>query len=200
MNSRFSIIAASLAAATLLLAQTPTQNPAQTPVTGKTNRRDDRLNGVPPPAGSINNAGPILLTYNGGTVILGQTHIYYIWYGDWSGDVNAAPILNAFAHNLVGSPYYNILTQYSQTPGGNISNAVVLSGSTTSTYVAANPTALTDNDISGIVQAAIANTSLPLDANGMYFVLTAPGVAETSGFLSTYCGWHSAFSLSNTWI
>ena len=66
--------------------------------------------------------------------------------------------------------------------------------------MAANPLALTDNDISGIVQTAIGNNSLPLDANGVYFVLTAPGVAETLGFLSVYCGWHSAFFLSGTWI
>ena len=101
MRSRFCIIAASLAAATLLLAQ----DPAQPPGSGKISRRDDRLNGVPAPAAPINSAGPILLTYHGGSVILGQTHIYYIWYGNWSVDVNAAPILNAFANNLVGSPY-----------------------------------------------------------------------------------------------
>ena len=194
MRPRFCIIAATLAAATLLLAQNTWND--------KTSRRADRLIGVAGPAGSSSSAGPILLllNYNGGPVILGQTHIYYIWYGDWSVDSNAAPILSTFANNLSGSPYYNILTQYYQTPGGNISNSVVLSGSANSTYVAANPLALTDNDISGIVQAAIGNNSLPVDANGVYFVLTAPGVAETSGFLSSYCGWHSAFSLSDTWI
>ncbi len=192
MRSRFCIIAAALAAATLLLAQNPGN--------GKANGRGDRVLGVAGPAGS-SSAGPLLLTYHGGPVILGQTHIYYIWYGNWSVDPNAAPILNTLANNLVGSPYYNILTQYSQTnPSGNISNSVVLSGSTNSTYVAANPLALTDNDISGIVQAAIGNHSLPLDANGVYFVLTAPGVTETSGFLSDYCGWHGAFILSDTWI
>ena len=56
------------------------------------------------PAGLSSTAGPILLNYNGGAVILGQTHIYYIWYGDWSVDSNAAPILNALANNLVGVP------------------------------------------------------------------------------------------------
>ena len=192
MRSRFFIVAAALAVATLLLAQAPGN--------GKANGRGDRLIGVSGAAGLSSTAGPILLNYNGGAVMLGQTHIYYIWYGNWSVDPNAAPILNALANNLVGSPYYNILTQYSQTnPSGNISNSVVLSGSTNSTYVAANPLALTDNDISGIVQTAIGNNNLPLDANGVYFVLTAPGVAETSGFLSVYCGWHSAFFLSGTW-
>ncbi len=196
MRSRFGIIAAALAAATLLLAQDP--------VRSRTRLRAERPNGVSGAAGPSNSSAPFLLNYHGGPVILGQTHIYYIWYGDWSVDPNAALILNTLANNLVGSPYYNILTQYSQTnPSGNISNSVVLSGSTNSTYVAANPLALTDNDVSAIVQTAIGHNSFPLDANGVYFVLTAPGVTETGsqgGFLTTFCGFHNSFFLNNTTI
>ena len=33
--------------------------------------------------------------------MLGQTHIYYIYYGDWSVDLKAAGILNTFAHDLI---------------------------------------------------------------------------------------------------
>ena len=64
--------------------------------------------------------GAILLNYSGGPVMLGQTHIYYIYYGNWSVDPNAAEILNNFANNLAGSGYYNILTQYysGNTPSG----------------------------------------------------------------------------------
>ena len=39
---------------------------------------------------------------------------------------------------------------------------------------------------------------LPLDGNGVYFVLTAPGVAETSGFLTQYCGWHTYGTYGST--
>ena len=107
MRSRSCIIAAALAAATLLLAQNPGN--------GKANSgRGDRLIGVAGPTRLSSSAGPILMNYNGGAVMLGQPHIYYIWYGDWSVDPNAAPILNAFTNNLVGSPVpTNILTQYS---------------------------------------------------------------------------------------
>jgi hypothetical protein len=136
---------------------------------------------------------------NGGPVMLGQTHIYYIYYGNWSVDPNASTILSNFANNLAGSGYYNTLTQYNS---GNsyISNSVALAGSTASTYVAANPTNLSDSDIQSIVQTAISSHSLPLDSSGVYFVLTAPGVGESSGFLSQYCGWHTAGFLSNTYI
>lgn len=49
---------------------------------------------------------------------------------------------------------------------------------------------LADNDIETIVSNAIAN-GLPTDTNGIYAVLTAGDVAETSGFCSQYCGWHT---------
>ncbi len=133
--------------------------------------------------------------------MLGQNHVYYIYYGNWSVDPNAAGILSAFANSLNGSGYYNILTQYYS--GGTpsyISNSVLPGGSTTSTYVPSNPTNLIDSDILGIVQAAINGHSLPLDPNGIYFVLTAPGVGESSGFLTTYCGWHTAAFFNNTWV
>ena len=64
MKSRFCIIAAALAAATLLLAQDSGNV--------KTSPRTDRLNGVSGAAGSSNSAGPLLLNYHvGGTVMLG---------------------------------------------------------------------------------------------------------------------------------
>src|SRR5579862_983228 len=194
MRSPWWIVAATLAAGTLLAQSAGNGD-------GKANGRGDRLVGQAGPSGS-GGAGIVPLNYNGGPVMTGQTHIYYIYYGNWSVDTNAAGILNNYANNLMGSGYYNILTQYYQNSSSPsyISNSVVLSGSTTSTYVAANPTNLTDSDISGIVQAAINNHSLPLDANALYFVLTAPGVGESSGFLTQYCGWHTATFFNNTWI
>ena len=76
----------------------------------------------------------------------------------------------------------------------------MLGGTATSTYSAAQPTNLSDSDIQGIVEKAISSGSVPLDPNGVYFVLTAPGVGESSGFLTSYCGWHTATFLNNTWI
>ena len=161
-----------------------------------------RLVGEAIPPGSAG-TGAILLNYNGGPVMLGQTHIYYIYYGNWSGDANGKTILANFANNLNGSNYYNILTQYGN-GSQNISNSVVLGGVTTSTYTASNPSLLTFNDIFAIVQTAIGNGSLPLDPNGLYFVLTAVGVGQTNGtngsFLTQYCGWHTAGTYNGQWV
>jgi len=56
--------------------------------------------------------GPIpdgQMTYHGGPVMLGTTHVYYIWYGNWAGNT-ANLILTNLAQNIGGSPYFNINT------------------------------------------------------------------------------------------
>ena len=51
------------------------------------------------------------ITYHGGPVMLGTVNIYYIWYGNWSGN-SATTILTDFITSLGGSPYENINTTY----------------------------------------------------------------------------------------
>src|SRR5579863_1459318 len=159
-----------------------------------------RLHGAPPgaPIGGNGTTGNGI-TYNGGPLILGGTNIYYIWYGDWSQHPSASLILDNFANNIGGSPYFNINTTYFDSTNTNVTNKVTLAGSATSTYVAANPTNLNDGDIWGIVTTAFSQ-GLAQDPNGVYFVLTAPGVGEYSGFLSSYCGWHTAATYNGGWI
>ncbi len=135
------------------------------------------------------------ISYHGGPVIQGTTHVYYIWYGNWSTDAGANSILTNLAGHIGGSPYFNINTTYGDTTG-NVANSVSYGGS------ASDPgslgTSLSDNDIGTLVANAIGSGQLPLDANGVYFVLTAPGVNETSGFLTQYCGWHTYGTLGST--
>src|SRR5439155_15531696 len=42
-----------------------------------------------------------------------------------------------------------------------------------------------------VVAKALNSHALPVDANGVYFVLTSKDVTETSGFCTQYCGWHT---------
>jgi len=128
------------------------------------------------------------INYHGGPVMQGTTHVYYIWYGDWTKDAGANAILTDLANNIGGSPYFNINTTYGDTTG-NVENSVLYVTSTSDS--GSLGTSLGDNDIWTIVTNALGSGKLPLDANGVYFVLTAPGVAETSGFLTQYCGWHT---------
>lgn len=135
------------------------------------------------------------ISYHGGPVIEGTTHIYYIWYGDWTKDAGANAILTDFANNIGGSPYFNINTTYGDT-AANVENSVFYVSSSSDS--GSLGTRLTDNNIWTIATNAISSGKLPLDGNGVYFVLTAPGVAETSGFLTQYCGWHSYGTYGST--
>src|SRR6266566_540522 len=60
------------------------------------------------PHGSPNTNG---INYHGGPLMLGTTNVYYIWYGNWSGN-SATTILTDLANNIGGSPYFNINTTY----------------------------------------------------------------------------------------
>jgi len=132
------------------------------------------------------------INYHGGPVILGTTSVYYIWYGNWSGN-SATTILTDFASKIGGSPYFNINTTYYDGAGTKVSNAVSFHGTTTDNY--SHGTALSDANIQSIVSDAISN-GLPKDANAVYFVLTSADVNATSGFCTQYCGWHTHGTIS----
>jgi len=129
------------------------------------------------------------ISYHGGPVMLGTVNIYYIWYGNWSGNT-ATTILTDFAKTLGGSPYYAINTTYYNGSGAHLSSSVAFKGSTTDSY--SRGASLTDASVAAIVSSAISHHKLPKDNNGVYFVLTSADVNETSGFCTQYCGWHGA--------
>jgi hypothetical protein len=128
------------------------------------------------------------IQYHGGPVILGTTNVYVIWYGNWPASSTTPAIISTLLSNIGGSPYFNINTTYYNGAGTHVSNAVALKGSATDSY--SQGPALTDASVKNVVAAAIAANKLPSDTNALYFVLTSSDVAETSGFLTQYCGWH----------
>ena len=119
--------------------------------------------------------------YHGGPLMLGVPNVYYIWYGNWSGNT-ALSILENFASSIGGSRYFNINTTYYDGSNNHVTNAVSYAGSATDNY--SHGTALSDADIQNIV----ASSSLPKHTNAVYFVLTSADVNETSGFCTQYCG------------
>jgi Phosphate-induced protein 1 conserved region len=127
------------------------------------------------------------LTYHGGAVLTGPTHIYYLWYGDWSKS-GALPILTDFASGLGGSDYYKINTAHTDAAGKSIPKTIIFSGSAVDDYSLGRT--LAAGDVLKALRGAIRRHDLPLDANGVYFVLTAADVEETSGFCTDYCSWH----------
>jgi len=136
------------------------------------------------PAGTNNG-----ISYHGGPVLLGTTNVYFIWYGDWTQDPAAQPILTDLASNIGGSPYFNINTSYYNGSNQFVSNSVHFGGATTDNY--SQGPVLVDQTVQSVVQNAISSGKLPLDTNGLYFVLTSPDVQEATGFGFVYCGWHT---------
>ena len=131
------------------------------------------------------------ISYHGGPVMRGTVNVYFIWYGEWATlDSKAAAILTDWGNSIGGSPYQNITTTYGDTTG-NVSGAIALSVQSTSMASTTFGTSLSDSSIASIVSKALSTGALPTDSNGVYFVLTAPYIAETSGFLTQYCGWHT---------
>jgi hypothetical protein len=119
--------------------------------------------------------------------------VYFIWYGNWANNT-ATTILPFFAANIGGSAYYNINTTYYDGNGTHVANSVAYGGSITDDY--SQGSSLSDDAVRTIVTVAITggdphqSGTLPLDPNGIYFVLTSADVVETSGFCSLYCGFH----------
>ena len=128
------------------------------------------------------------ISYHGGPVILGTTNIYYIWYGNWSGNT-ATNILTDLAQNIGGSSYFNINTTYYNGSNTHVSNSVHYAGDTTDNY--SRGTSLSDSAIQSVVSDAISSSRLPKDTNAVYFVLTSADVTASSGFCTQYCGWHT---------
>ncbi len=126
--------------------------------------------------------------YHGGPLILGTTNVYYIWYGNWSGN-SATTILTDLARNIGGSPYFNINTTYYNGSNVHVSNSVNYVTSTNDSY--SRGTSLSDSAIQGVVSDAVTSGRLPYDTNAVYFVLTSADVTASSGFCTQYCGWHT---------
>jgi len=130
----------------------------------------------------------------------GTTNVYYVWYGNWSGN-SATTILPDLASHIGGSPYFNINTSYYDAVGTHVVDDVRFAGSTTDNY--SQGTALTDASIQAIVSSALTSHRLPTDPNAVYFVLTSSDVSESGGegtFCGQFCGWHTGATLNGSTI
>ena len=136
------------------------------------------------------------INYHGGSIMAGGTNIYYIWYGDWRNRAGSQNIIRDFGNGIGGSNYININTTYYDSLNNRPSNAVNLRGEYSDPGTLG--TSLTDENIKTIVSNAL--SSLPIDPRGIYFVLTDPTVRATSGFCTSYCGWHSFTTIYGTAI
>lgn len=135
------------------------------------------------------------ISYHGGPIMSATKNVYYIWYGNWSGN-SATTILTNLAQSIGGSPYFNINTTYNNGGSTIVSNSVHYASSTTDNY--SQGTTLSDAGVQAVVSSAISSGRLPKDTSAVYFVLTSQDVNESSGFCTQYCGWHTHASISGS--
>jgi hypothetical protein len=149
--------------------------------------------GNSPTKGTTSSLTPI--TLHGGPRMSTPT-VYLIWYGNWNqangSDTPAGQtVIRDFLYGLNNSPYFKINTTYSG-PTGYIGRGAE------TTDTGSQGTSLSDAKIQTVVSMAITSGKLPLDPSGVYFVLTSSNIAETSGFCSRYCGWHTRGTIKST--
>jgi hypothetical protein len=141
------------------------------------------------------------ILYHGGPVMVFSNSVYVIYYGN-NFAATTQPILNDFFVSLNGSPEYGVNGTYNQPPGAAFvppSYAFTAPSSTTpdsmsgSVYFdsGSQGTSLGSSSIPAIVKNAITSPNgLPVDPNGVYFVITSPDVA-VSGFCRSFCAYHN---------
>jgi len=139
-----------------------------------------------PRAGAARRSGGNGISYHGGPVMTSGANVYLIWYGKWAASTQT--IITDWANSIAPSPYFNINTTYTSATGAKALNSVHFVGQTSDNY--SQGSTLSDTAVQTVVSRAIGNGSLPLDTNGVYFVLTSADVNESSGFCTQYCGWH----------
>ena len=152
--------------------------------------------------------GPVLgavLDSTGKKTVPTPPNVYIIYYGNFTSssapaEVKGAPaIINTFLSSWGGTPYYNILSTFTNSLGNVIPNAINLTSTINDNYsLGSSKLNLTDANIQSIVTNAIGGKKLPLDPNGIYLVVTSPDIGETSGFCTNYCGWHTYTRYGNT--
>src|SRR5260221_7882567 len=116
------------------------------------------------------------IDYHTGPVMSGPHHVYFIWYGNWSGNT-ATTILPAFISALNASSYFNTNTTYGDN-NGNVTNSVSMSGQVFDNY--SQGSLLTDQAMQSVVSSKLVSGALPIDTNGVYFVLSSADVDQNS--------------------
>lgn len=126
------------------------------------------------------------IEYNGGPVMLGPHNVYFIWYGNFSGNI-ALTMLPDLIKGFNGSQYFNTNTTYGDATG-NIANTVAMAGQVFDNY--SQGKALNNTTFANVINKPLNAGTLPVDPNGIYFILTSPDVTM-SGFCTTFCGFHT---------
>ena len=141
------------------------------------------------------------ITFTSGLpVMTGTVNLYNIYYGNFSSESSQQmkPLVDYFSDNIGSSDYYNIMTKYYQIIQGVktfVSNSVKWIKSIS---ISSNIQIPLDNSkATAIITNLISTGQLPLDPNGVYAFIFKGNIPfstlYTGSWLTTWCGYHSAF-------
>jgi hypothetical protein len=159
-------------------------------------------------AGPINPTAPdcgtsCVVNMSPGPVLTGHVDTFAIYYGDFSGanagqSTTVQDVVGDWLNSMNGSDYLNIASVYNGTNGQASTNVTYNGAYDVGNYLG---NSLSDDQILQIVQDAKGGSHLPTVDNAIYFVFTAPGIAEQEDSMA--CGWHNGDASTNTkfaWI
>src|SRR5690348_12246706 len=126
-----------------------------------------------PPLGGVCSPS---IPYNNGPLMTGGAKVYVIWYGNWTGN-SAKTILPDLIRSLGSSPRWKVDTTFTNGSGTPVSPSVTLAGQFNDAY--SQSAALTQAGLAQVVRHALQVNAFPVDANGIYLVLTSQDVSQT---------------------
>jgi hypothetical protein len=134
------------------------------------------------------NGNPCAIVYNNGPVFETTPRVYIIWYGNWTKKDRS--IIDYYFAHLGGTTQNQINTTYSDKHNKFVPNKVKHSAKNDYHDNYSMGKSLTQGSVGPIIAKAIKNKHLPVDLNGIYFLLTSADV-NFSGFCTSFCGYHS---------
>ena len=149
---------------------------------------------------AVNDSRPI--EYGGGPVMNNGLNVYLIWVGDFTSSPAADPRspVRTFLNGLGSSPYYDILSTYGiSNRRVTIAGEVVYADYTALTTAAGAKVDAAFGPVSRALNEKVFTSHPDADPDGLYLVVGAPGVTETSrigSYCSDYCGWHASATSS----
>ena len=127
------------------------------------------------------------IRYNGGPVMLGTNHVYYIFYGNWQNQYNAQATITDFTAVLAGSSYLNINTTYHDNVGTPLTNSLLWGSNLDDAY--SHGRDLTQADVASIVSTSIVSGQMPHDPQGIYIVVASDDI-NMAGHCTDFCEFH----------
>lgn len=149
--------------------------------------------------------------YHGGPLIVtpSVTNVVAIYWGTSGSMYSGGPasgtgagsgdgsLIGTFLRSLGGSPYFGINTTYYNGSNVHVVNSVNYTSYWATASDVAGPSASpTDADMVALIQAGINSGRIAYDPNTVYAIFTGPGINLGGGFGSSYCAYHTHWTVS----